>query len=273
MQKYVRRLVFLFVSTISLSQFSAYTQTVDGQPLRLRVGIYNVGHFNQGRLGGFQGTGNIVNAEVNNWKSWIGQQGLDILAVNEWNRYFDQDSLYNAQNELLDPYYRNVYFGEENRWIFNGLATNFELENIEQKDWDGDYYAVIGDLKVGGKVIKVISTHIPWQKQWHDNSLKGLIALLDQYEYFICMGDMNSNDESQKKFLEAGLNMANGGNMRWFPTASATSSASGHKGKADVNIDNIITSPNIRIMKVEAPKTGLNDLDHLPIMADLIVTW
>src|SRR5690625_6676095 len=61
-------------------------------PLKLRVGTYNVGHFNQGRLGGFQGEGRIVRAELNNWRKWIGQQGLDIIGVNEWNLYFDKDS-------------------------------------------------------------------------------------------------------------------------------------------------------------------------------------
>ncbi len=84
---------------------------------------------------------------------------------------------------------------------------------------------------------------------------------------------MNAHDENQQLFVKAGFNMANGGDMGWFATASASSSASGYVGKSDVNIDNIITSSNIRIMNVRAPKTGLNDLDHLPVLADLIVVW
>jgi len=43
-------------------------------------------------------------------------------------------------------------------------------------------------------------------------------------------------------------------------------------GRIDVNIDNIVTSENIKIMKVEAPNTGLNDLDHLPVIAEIIIS-
>jgi endonuclease/exonuclease/phosphatase family metal-dependent hydrolase len=87
------------------------------------------------------------------------------------------------------------------------------------------------------------------------------------------MGDMNAKDSNQKKFTEAGFNMANGGAMGWFTTAQASITASDYRGGMNVNIDNIVTSANIRIMGVKAPKTGLNDLDHLPVIADLIITW
>lgn len=242
-------------------------------PLKLKVGTYNVGHFNQGNLGGFQMTGNKAKAELNNWRVWIGQQNLDILGLNEWNKFFDKDSTYNAQQELLDPFYANVYFGKENKWIYNGIATNFKLHNLHQVNWQGEYYALVGELTIGDKTIHIISTHIPWQKKWHDKAMTDLIALLSQYEYFICLGDINAFDESQKLFLKAGFNMANGGYLGWFPTASGRVASSGYKGKKNDNIDNIVTSSNIKIMNVSAPKTGLNDLDHRPIIANVIVTW
>ncbi len=138
----------LLLALLVLSSFvSAQGQTTDNLPLRLKVGTYNVGHFNQGRLGGFQWTDKptTVTAELNNWRKWIGEQSLDILGVNEWNRYFDKDSTYKAEDELLAPYYSNVYFGDENTWIYNGIATNYKLENIRQETSHGDYYAVMGD--------------------------------------------------------------------------------------------------------------------------------
>jgi len=39
----------------------------------------------------------------------------------------------------------------------------------------------------------------------------------------------------------------------------------------DVHIDNIITSTNITIRYVSAPTTGLNDLDHLPVLAEVLI--
>jgi len=176
--------------------------------------------------------------------------------------------------EVLKPYYAQVYLGKENRWIFNGIATNYTLQNIRQKNWDGDYYAVLGDLIVGGKTITIISTHIPWQKAWHEQSLQALIDELRQYEYFICMGDMNAFDTVQRKFTDAGFNMANGGSMGWFATAGGTVRSEGRNGDVpNTSIDNIVTSTNIKIFNVSAPKTGLNDLDHLPVVADVVITW
>lgn len=242
-------------------------------PLKLRVGTYNVGHFNQGRLGGFQGEGRIVKAELNNWRKWIGQQSLDILGVNEWNLYFDKDSSFHAARELLEPYYSNIYLGTENTWIYNGFASNFEIFNIHEEVWAGEYYAVIGEMRINGKIIHIISTHLPWQEQWHDQAVEDLIKLLSGFEYFICLGDMNAKDKNQLLFAEAGFNIANGGNMGWFSTAAQNSAASSYQGREDTNIDNIITSSNIKIMNVEVPYTGLNDLDHLPVMADVIITW
>lgn len=251
----------------------AIAQTVDRTPLKLRVGSYNIGHFNQGSLGGFSGLKGHAQAELMHWKTWVGTQNLDILALQEWNTYFDKDSTYHADEELLAPFYQNRYWGKANRWIYNGIATNYHLTNVRQVDWDGDYYAIIGDLQVGEKIITVISTHIPWQKDWHDRSLDMLIQELQKYEYFICMGDINAKDENQLKFTDAGFNMANGGHLGWFPTAASALTKSGRKGEPNTNIDNIITSANIKIFNISAPKTGLNDLDHLPIIADLVVTW
>src|SRR5690625_244956 len=263
-------LLIFFISLFLGLELTAQTSEL---PLKLRVGTYNVGHFNQGRLGGFQGEGRIVQAELNNWRRWIGQQSLDIIGVNEWNLHFDKDSVFHASEELLDPFYFHVYFGTENTWIYNGFAANFELFNIREEVWAGEYYALIGEMRVNGKTIHVISTHLPWQEQWHDQAIGDLIDLLSGFEYFICLGDMNAKDENQRLFTEAGFNMANGGNMGWFPTAAQNTAASTYQGREDVNIDNIITSSNIKIMNVEVPYTGLNDLDHLPVLADVIITW
>src|SRR5690606_7098331 len=174
---------------------------------------------------------------------------------------------------LLKPLYNNIYFGKETRWIYNGIATNFKLTNLRQVDWAGDYYALLGDLIIGEKTITIVSTHIPWQKEWHNSSLDSLIAELKKYEYFICLGDINANDENQLRFVKEGFNMANGGHMGWFSTAASANLIAGRRGGANTNIDNIITSNNIKIMNVSAPLTRVNDLDHLPVLADVVITW
>ncbi|WP_129717440.1 endonuclease/exonuclease/phosphatase family protein [Pedobacter sp. SYP-B3415] len=261
------------LTTLCLLNLYAIAQLPDNLPLKLRVGTYNVGHFNQGSLGGFQGGGSHVTAEMMRWRSWIGAQSLDILGLNEWNENFDKGSTIQAAEALLKPYYANLYFGDRKRWIYNGIATNYTLQNIRQKKSSGDYYMILGDLKIGKKTITIISVHIPWQKDWHIPALDALISELNRHEYFICMGDINALDQEQLRFQKEGFNIANGGNMGWFATASGTNTLAGRSGGPNTNIDNIITSKNIRIMNVSAPHTGLNDLDHLPVLADVVVTW
>ncbi len=273
--------LFSILGLLSYSYFAS-AQLTNVFPLKLRVASYNVGHFNQGLAGGFRFMGDsgakkeertrMAKRQSAAWRQWISEQSLDIIGFQEWNNHFDVDSAFNAQEELLKPFYNNIYLGNEHKWIFNGIATNYSLTNLRFKYTHGDYYALIGDLNIGNRVITIISTHIPWQKDWHVPALNVFIEDLKQFEHFICFGDMNSTDAEQMLFREAGFNMANGGHQGWFGTASGELISEGRQGKADQNIDNIVTSKNIKIMNVSAPRTGLNDFDHLPLIADIIIT-
>lgn len=277
-----KRIILSLIALFFVFNISAQSQS--NAPVKLRVGSYNVGHFNQGMKGGLEVRGKnyypknkgvtetYIKQEMFNWRNWIGQQSLDIFCVQEWNRYFDQDSTFIAETELLKPYYNNTYFGDEHTWVYNGIATNYRLTNLRQKSISGDYYALIGDLKIGNKTIQVISIHIPWQNEWHAAALDTVMADLKKYKYFICFGDTNSSDAEILRFRDAGFNIANGGNQGWFVTAAGGVKLNQMKDAPDKHIDNIITSKNIKIMNVSAPYTTLNDMDHLPIIADVIIT-
>lgn len=242
-------------------------QTDNNAPLKLRVGTYNVGHFNQGKLGGYQGANPAE--ELQRWKDWISEQSMDVFVTNEWNSNFDKDSIYDATKELLEPLYKNNYFGKENRWIFNGISTNYTLKNIRQVDWHQDYYAIVGDLVIGKKTITIMSTHIPWKADGHLPAIEAMIKEMQKYEYVICMGDMNAKNEVQLKFVEAGFNIANGGYQGFMCTAPYSKAM----GRPTYNIDNIVTSKNIKIFNSSAPITGLSSLDHSPVLTDLVITW
>ncbi|MDR1723099.1 MAG: endonuclease/exonuclease/phosphatase family protein [Tannerella sp.] len=239
-------------------------------PLKLRIGTYNVGHFNEGNIGGY-GAGQKSEPAMLQWRKWIGQQSFDVFFVNEWNDFFDKDKTIHAADALLHPYFNTVCFGQRHAWIYNGIAANYALTNIRQLELTHkEYYATVADLNIGGKTITLMSVHIPWQECCHDSSIDALIAEMKKYEYLICGGDMNANDRSQRKFLEAGFNMANGGNEGWKCTLARKCA----EGLADSSshIDNIVTTQNIKIMNVSAPMTGLNDTDHLPVLADVVIT-
>lgn len=278
----LRRVLITLVAVTCVIYTTAQSKST--LPIKLRVGTYNVGHFNQGMKGGLEVRGKIqypnnkeitskyIKQELFSWKKWIGEQSLDILAVQEWNKYFDQDSTYIAADELLKPYYKNIYFGTEHTWIYNGIATNYQLSNLRQKYWHEDYYALIGDLKIGDQVVQIISTHIPWQEKGHKSSLNLLIADLKKYKHFICFLDTNASDEEILNFPAVGFNIANGGPQGWFVTSAGNVHLDRMKDGPNRHIDNIITSRNIKIMNVSAPYTKLNDMDHLPVIADVIIT-
>jgi len=254
----------IFLLTLICSLFfvgGTYAQTTQSSAVKLRIGTYNIGHFNCGKLGGYKGTD--VKPQLKKWKKWIKQQKLAIFSVNEWNYYFDKDSTIKATDKLLKPIYKHVNFGPHNTWIYNGIATNFKVENVRSVTWAlKDYYAVIADVKIGDKKVTVMSTHIPWQKQYHDAAVDQLIKEMKKYDYLICMGDMNSGDSVQLRFAKEGFNIANGGSQGFLRTIAS-------KRTNDISIDNIITTKNISISNVSAPVTGLSDNDHNPIEADI----
>jgi endonuclease/exonuclease/phosphatase family metal-dependent hydrolase len=259
----------IFVVLTLSACFTVLTaQTKDKLPLRLYIGTYNVGHFNQGKVGGYQG--DEVKEELMRWKNWIGAQKFDIFVVNEWNNCFDKDSVYDAKKELLKPFFENLYFGKTFKYINNGICTNFELTNIRTVTWSRhDYYAILGDWKVGGITVTIMSTHVPWQEEHHEPSFAMQLEEMKKYKYLICCGDMNASDKNQLRFTEAGFNAAQGDREGWHCTAAGGR----ERGRThNLNIDNIVTTKNIRIMNISAPETGLNDHDHFPLTADLIIT-
>jgi endonuclease/exonuclease/phosphatase family metal-dependent hydrolase len=234
------------------------------QPLKIRIGTFNVGHFNQGKLGGYQEAD--FPAALVRWRNWIQQQAFDIFFINEWNFHFDKDKTLNATDELLKPFYDRIIFGQENTWIYNGIATNFEITNRRQVQLTHkEYYAVVADWRVRGITITLMSVHVPWQKNFHESSIDALIAEMKRHEYLICCGDLNAPDRNVLKIKNAGFKVANGGDEGWFCTAAKRCAET----TVDVHIDNIITSPNLTIRRVSAPHTGLNDQDHLPLLAEV----
>lgn len=245
---------------------SSVLATDDTNTLTLRVGTYNVGHFNQGKLGGYQGTD--VREALQRWQKWTRDQKFDIFLIQEWNRFFDKDGKISAADEILKPLYSSITFGQENTYIYNGVATNFKTSNFRQVPLTHkSYYITQVDWEWNGKTIVLMSVHVPWQKDSHASSITALIEELKKHEYFICAGDLNAPDADVLKIRDAGFRVANGGDEGWHCTSAKRFGTS----EPNQNIDNIVTSSNITIRKVEAPHPGLNDEDHFPLTAELVI--
>lgn len=85
-------------------------------------------------------------------------------------------------------------------------------------------------------------------------------------EYFIAGGDMNALQEEQLLFKKAGFNIANGGDAGFICTYPKNTI----KNK-NYCIDNITTSANIKIRHPHSVVTNVNDQDHLPILAEVVI--
>ncbi len=263
----MKRRVFFFplLPVLTLFCIGLLVCQAEDQPIKtLRVATYNTGHFNQGQLGGYQAED--VQPALQRWKTWITDQKLDLFLIQEWNSTFDKDKTIDATDALLKPIFKSVEFGTENRYIHNGIATHETISNkrivlLTNKQ----YYITQVDWKIGDITVVLMSVHVPWDEKSHDSSIDALIAELKKHEYFICAGDLNAPDENILKIKEAGFNLANGGEHGWFCTSGKRFGTD----KPNQNIDNILTSKNISIDQISAPKTGLNDQDHLPLLATL----
>lgn len=256
----------LLLLTIFLSS-NIFSQLLPDTPIKLRIGTYNVGHFNQGEPGGY--ANDDIKNHMQKWRTWIGQQSMDLFFISEWNGTFDQGKTLNAADELLKPYYKNICFGEEFTWIHNGIATNYHIENVRQVDLTHkEYYAILADMHIEDKIITLISVHVPWQECCHESSLDMLIEEMKKYEYVICAGDINASNDNQLRFVDNGFNMANGGSEGWFCTWAKDCEK---EDTSNAHLDNIITSKNIKIMNVSAPHNDLSDRDHWPLLADIVI--
>ena len=233
----------------------------------LKVGSFNTGHFNMGNLGGYQGKN--VTGTLSLWQEWISQQKCDILFLQEWNVFFDKDSVYLAQKELLDPYYTNIVWGDLNEWIHNGICTNLPIQGKQVKRFNGAYYAVVTFTDFFGKQVALVSVHLNWNVNFHELDLTQFIEFLGEFDTFIAGGDINTTKEGQLRFKKAGFNIANGGDYGFICTSP------GNTSRADLDskccLDNIITSPNITIMHPYSSTTHVNDQDHLPILAEVVI--
>lgn len=138
----------------------------------------------------------------------------------------------------------------------------------------------------GGKRIALFNTHLDYQVESSIKFLqaKELLAAVAQEESFILTGDLNttvrSTSENEfvqivKPFIDAGYNVANGGE----PWGLLMTYYSGSTVEGSTQItppDNIITSADIEIANVYLDTTKLtagtgNVIDHIPLIADLIV--
>ena len=265
--KYLSRTICIFMMLALLACSKDEQQTVpDVEVSHLSVGTWNVGHFNSGSLGGYQ-KDDYAEAVIR-WRDFVGSHKPDILNVEEWNVTFDKGGQLNALNEIIRPWYNNIYMEQprQNAWILNGIFTNYPVDPFSFRYFNlsqSAYYGLAMTVIIDGHELDVLCGHIPWDSEYHANGLQALKSELRKHKTFIFLGDTNSTEEEQLLFQnEEGYHLANPVDGQWLVTTGAGSS-----------IDNVITSSNITISQVSVAPSGLYEGDHFPLFCNLEIQW
>ena len=233
----------------------------------LKVASFNTGHFNMGALGGYQGT--KVEETLSHWRDWISGQQFDILFLQEWNLFFDKNRKYTAQTELLDPFYEYIFWGDLQDWVLNGICTNLTARDAQVKYFHGYYYAVVAYTNFSGKTVALISAHLSRDIHLHKSDIQQFIEFLGTFDCFVAGGDLNATQEDHLLFKDAGYHIANGGINGFFKTFPGYDPVSDTYNNSYA--DNIITSADIEIRNPFTITTNLNDHDHLPVIAEVVI--
>ena len=200
-------------------------------------------------------------------------EGIDIVGFQE----VDKNTGRNPKDMLkeiadgagYDQYFRkNIDYSGGEYGI--GMITNTELTNKSGEDLNSGGYEGRGwqraEITIDGKTVAVYNTHLTWEApNIRADQMKEVLNVMeaDETEYKVLTGDFNaqeSNDEFDVYLRN--YNIANGKDNEWLDTyipfdASMKTNA----------IDNIITTRNIEINKVEAYEADGIGSDHKILIA------
>lgn len=182
----------------------------------------------------------------------------------------------------------------------SGNYMNVVASTHELKDTSTVYFSQGGRrnyqkmyIELGGVRIAVFNTHLYWSDtpangngaETRGSQAEELFAAVQEEPYAIVMGDLNVLEKSTeavdyvniiKPFIDAGYNCANPSAAGFLDTCFEDEDKDGVLETYPT--DNIITTPNIRIDRVEVDYTKSGGeyptgaLDHLPLVAYVTVT-
>ena len=204
------------------------------------------------------------------WKQMLCENNADILAGQEWLRYFDRSNTMEVETclfSLLYPYQYATTTGHGKNLASKTICTDYTVHNFSNgtKRQYTKAYTIIG-----GKKVCLINAHCSLEPDFNINrraEFEELIRVMDGEEYAILFGDFNAYTVSEfELFTQAGYAPANGGAFGAFDTWPHFDKPSSWKNKA---IDNIIVSANIQILRVSVDRRDLSD--HSMLTAELLI--
>lgn len=239
------------------------------EPAHVRLLQYNIGKFNYGVAGGLPAA--TAPTKVQNYKDFLGEQLPDIVCMQEYVTYVDENSSIPAA-DIFDPVYRSVSDISKESAIYSNSVIYRTGNRWIQVSGDPSASAIWADLHIGGRHVRVITGYLnvaattQQKKDAIDNLMTNLT--LDQANVILSY-DMNPNDETEANALKAylasyGYTCANWDYFGYKITYREN--WSGYKV-----IDNVMVKGDIKIRSLKPIYDAYSKLssDHYPVIVDL----
>ncbi len=257
------------------------TNRIKEKPSYIRIGSYNIGHFNEGSSPYPYGS----ESKKIKFRKCIADMNCNIVALQENDIYYND----NTKESAYESVYRNFKYyscGTKYDYNCNGFASDYRIDSPYEKIFINNYnqnrYYYCCDITIDDKDIHLISTQLEFQDV--DTRRKQINEILEEvkkYERCIICGDFNvANringvasepynalyEEDYKLFTDQGLTLANVGYLGGINTLV------GREGSSDGVFpwDNIIVTNNIKIKNIGRVEMEYMN-DHYPIFADLVI--
>jgi endonuclease/exonuclease/phosphatase family metal-dependent hydrolase len=234
----------------------------------LVIATWNIGHFSNGKKDYSLISLDAYKSMSEQYKSFIYDSiKADILCLNEYDNVFLRDGGSGdgiKTDEILFADFKNKAIFKKNRFVCNAIVSNVKTRKAKMHrfaysdsakinrpsiSW---HYYVESDIKIAGKVVKLICTHlVNRSERYCQDQIMQLIRKYENANYVIICGDMNTWNFSQ--FVKTGYKLANDGRTVTFPS----------KGYA---LDNIIVK-GLNLSNVRVLKTELSD--HYPLICEV----
>lgn len=232
----------------------------------IKVATMNYGLWNDGIVKFVEDS--KVESVLAAWKQMLRDHDVDILAGQEWLRFFDRSKTMLSESCLFADFFPYQYATESGcgkNLVSKTECTEYCVNNFSNMT-GRQYtkaYTVIGDKK-----ICLMNAHCSLEPDFlihRKEEFEELIRIMNGEEYVILFGDFNAYSVSEfDLFRQAGYYVANGGECGTFDTWTHFDKPSSWENMA---IDNIIVSHNIRIQAVQVDRRDLSD--HNMLVADL----
>lgn len=229
----------------------------------IRVATMNFGLWNDGA------TKHVADSDVpavfGQWKAMLSENDVDILAGQEWLEFFDRSGKVPVDEYLFSQFYKNIGSDAPRKFYSRiGLTdvSRIPYLSVPRSSYTKAY------ATINGTKVCLINAHCAIEPDFEITRKKQFLELIDvmkKEEYVILFGDFNAYTVSEFDFFtEAGYTLANGGEFGEFDTWPHFDLEHSWKNEA---IDNIIVSPNIKILNVEVDRRDLSD--HSMLYADI----